>query len=190
MPSATTSAPQRSARSRSVADDLQRGVAHGAALDERQVDLDDVEAELAEQPQAGVAGADVVGREPDAGDAAGLDGLAQPVEVLDRLALGQLEDDRGGGRARSRSIIRSRAWTLKSSRSSVRGERLTVSDAGQAQPRARSAMTVPRQAMSSSPVRPVASAAVEQRARIREARCPAAAGRGPRSRAARRSCRS
>ena len=65
----------------------------GPALDERQVDLDDVELELAEQPQPGVAGTDVVGGEPDAGDAAGLDRAAQPVDVLDGLALGQLEDD-------------------------------------------------------------------------------------------------
>ena len=74
-------------------DDLERGVVDGAALDERQVDLDDVEPELAEQPQPGVAGADVVGGEPDAGDPAGLDRAAQPADVLDRLALGQLEDD-------------------------------------------------------------------------------------------------
>ena len=59
-------------------DDPRRLVAGGAALDERQVDLDDVEAQLAQQPQAGVAGTDVVGRDADAGDAAGLDGAAQP----------------------------------------------------------------------------------------------------------------
>ena len=74
-------------------DDLEGRVAEGAALDQRQVDLDDVEPELAEQPQAGVPGADVVGRDPDAGHAARLDRAPQPVQVLDRLALGQLEDD-------------------------------------------------------------------------------------------------
>ena len=93
MPSATTSAPQRSARSRSVRTTSSDGVVDGAALDQRQVDLDDVEAELAEQPQAGVPGADVVGREADARHAAGLGRAAQPVDVLDGLALGQLEDD-------------------------------------------------------------------------------------------------
>ena len=57
-----------------------------------------------------------------------------------------------------RTIIRSRAWTLKSSVSSVRGERLTVSEPGRRR-RAAVSMTVFRQAMSSSAVRPVASAA-------------------------------
>ena len=75
------------------ADDLERGLVDGAALDERQVDLDDVELELAEQPQPGVAGTDVVGGEADPGDAAVLGRAAQPADVLDRLALGQLEDD-------------------------------------------------------------------------------------------------
>ena len=64
-----------------------------AALHERQVDLDDVEVDLAEQPQAGVAGADVVGGEAHPGPAAGLDVRPQLVEVLDLLALGQLEHD-------------------------------------------------------------------------------------------------
>ena len=42
-------------------EDLERGLADGPALDEREVDLDDVEPELAQQPQPGVAGTDVVG---------------------------------------------------------------------------------------------------------------------------------
>src|SRR5262245_44937392 len=48
-------------------DDLERRIMDRATLDQRQVDLDDVEAELAEKPQAGVAGPDVVGGETDAG---------------------------------------------------------------------------------------------------------------------------
>ena len=44
-----------------------RGVALGALLDERQVDLDDVEADLAQQPQAGIARANVVGGDTDPG---------------------------------------------------------------------------------------------------------------------------
>ena len=36
---------------------------------------------------------DVVGGDAHAGDPAGLDRPAQPVDVLDRLALGELEDD-------------------------------------------------------------------------------------------------
>ena len=75
------------------ADDLERGLVDGAALDERQVDLDDVELELAEEPEPGVAGADVVGGEADAGDPAVLGRAAQPADVLDSLAFGQLEDD-------------------------------------------------------------------------------------------------
>ena len=74
-------------------DDLERCVADRAALDEREVDLDDVEPELAQEAQPGVPGADVVGGEADAGDPAGIDRLAQPADVLDRLTFGELEDD-------------------------------------------------------------------------------------------------
>ena len=114
-------------------DDLERRVADGPALDEREVDLDDVEAELAEQPQAGVAGPDVVGGEADARDPARVAGAAQAIDVLDGLALGQLDDDPFRGSRPWRTIIRRSAWTLKSSLSSVRGDRLRVSDSGQAQ---------------------------------------------------------
>ena len=93
MPSATTSAPQRSARSRSVRTISSDWFWPFAALDQRQVDLDDVEAQLAQQAEAGVPGADVVGRDANAGHPAGLHGDPQAVDVLDRLALGQLEDD-------------------------------------------------------------------------------------------------
>ena len=81
-------------------DDLERRVVDGAALDQRQVDLDDVELELAEQPQPGVAGTDVVGREADPGDAARLDRAAQrarcPRPPRARSARGR----RGAGRGR------------------------------------------------------------------------------------------
>jgi hypothetical protein len=60
---------------------------------ERQVDLDDVEMELAEESQAGVAGTDVVGGEAHPRPPAGLDVRPELVEVLDLLALGQLEHD-------------------------------------------------------------------------------------------------
>ena len=49
--------------------------------------------DLAQEAEAGVAGADVVGREPHPRPAAGLDVRPQLVEVLDLLALGQLEHD-------------------------------------------------------------------------------------------------
>src|SRR5207247_1137360 len=55
--------------------------------------LDDVEADLAQEAEAGVAGPDVVGRETHAGAATGIDVLPQLIEVLHALSLGQLEDD-------------------------------------------------------------------------------------------------
>ena len=70
-PSATTDACQRAASSWSARRTASVRVVQDAALDERQVDLDDVELDLAQQPEAGVAGADVVGGEPHAGLAAG-----------------------------------------------------------------------------------------------------------------------
>ena len=158
IPSATTSAPHRSARSRRVRSDLQRRVADRAALDEREVDLDDVELELAQQPQPGVAGPDVVGGEADARRRGRPRGAAErargPRPPRARSARGRCGADRArGGRSSG-----CRAWTLKSSISSVRGDRLMVSEPGQAEAAAVS-MTVFRQAMSSSAVRPVASAA-------------------------------
>ena len=54
--------------------------------------------------------------------------------------------------------MRRRAWTLNSSVSIVRGERLMVSEPGR-RSRAAVSITVFRQARSSSAVRPVASAA-------------------------------
>src|SRR4029079_4235079 len=74
-------------------DDLERRLVDGAALDQRQVDLDDVELELAEEAKPGVAGADVVGGEADAGDAAVLSRATKSGDVLYSLAFGQLEDD-------------------------------------------------------------------------------------------------
>ncbi len=69
-----------------------RRVVQDAALHERQVDLDDVEVDLAQEPQAGVAGADVVGREahPRAPARGGV--APELLEVLDLLALGELDD--------------------------------------------------------------------------------------------------
>ena len=96
-----------------------------AALDERQVDLDDIEVDLAEQPQACVAGADVVGGQPHPGPAAGLDVRPQLVEVLDLLALGQLEHD-----PVERDLVAAKIALSSPTRnrfdSSVRGERLTL----------------------------------------------------------------
>src|SRR3954449_11127696 len=74
-------------------EDLERGFLVHAALDERHVDLDDVESDLAQQAEAGVARADVVRGKADPGDTTRLDGLAHPADVLDRLPFGELEDD-------------------------------------------------------------------------------------------------
>ena len=60
-----------------------RRAVRGAALDEAEVDLEDVEADLGQEPQAGVAGADVIGREPDAGASAGVDPIRTRVDVVE-----------------------------------------------------------------------------------------------------------
>ena len=70
-----------------------RRIVLGALLHEREVDLDDVEAQLGEQAQAGVAGAHVVGRDAHAGMLQAGHVAAQAVEVGDGLALGELDDD-------------------------------------------------------------------------------------------------
>src|SRR4051794_26614072 len=70
-----------------------RRVLDSAALHEREVDLDDVEVDLAEQAQPGVSGTDVVRGEAHPRPTTRLDVGPQLVEVLDLLALGQLEDD-------------------------------------------------------------------------------------------------
>ena len=73
---------------------------------QRQVDLDHVETELAQQPKAGVARADVVGRDPHAGVLDRDERGPEPVGVPDRLALGQLEDDPPGAMPFRRRIDR------------------------------------------------------------------------------------
>ena len=78
--------------------ELDDGPEHGtrrslrAALDERQVDLQDVEADLGEEAEPGIAGADVIGREADAGAPASLEARARAVEVVQLLPLGELDD--------------------------------------------------------------------------------------------------
>ena len=61
-----------------------------------EIDLEDVEAQLGEEPQAGVAGADVVRGEADGGSAARLDAAADPARVEQALALGELDDQAVG----------------------------------------------------------------------------------------------
>ena len=72
-----------------------RGIVLDAGLDQREIDLHDVELELAEQPQAGVAGSHVIGRDPHPLPTEHGKRRPQPVQVLDGLALGQLQDDPG-----------------------------------------------------------------------------------------------
>ena len=68
-------------------------------MDQRQVDLDDVEAELAQQPQAGIAGTHVVGGHADAGALDADERSAQSLGVADALALRQLQRDSIRGHA-------------------------------------------------------------------------------------------
>src|SRR4029079_19728637 len=70
-------------------------IVEDAALDQGQVDLDDVELDLGQEPEAGVAGAAVVRSEADAGGSAGGRIVPQAVEVVDLLPLGQLDDELG-----------------------------------------------------------------------------------------------
>ena len=65
----------------------------GAGLDQRQVDLHDIELHLAEEPESGVAGPDVVRREPQPSRSQDLHVAAKLVQVLDRLPFRQLEHD-------------------------------------------------------------------------------------------------
>ena len=82
------------------------GAVGRARADERQVDLEDVVLDLAQQAQAGVAGADVVDRHADLVPAQRRDRLLEPLQVVDALAFGELDDElrrrrrRGGVRAR------------------------------------------------------------------------------------------
>ena len=68
-------------------------VVQDAALDQRQVDLDDVELDLAQQPETGVAGPDIVGRDAHPRLATGSHVPSQLLEVLDLLPLRQLEHE-------------------------------------------------------------------------------------------------
>ena len=67
-------------------------VVQDPALDEGQVDLDDVEVDLGQESQSGVAGTDVVGRETHPGATARGRVATELLEVLDLLALGELDD--------------------------------------------------------------------------------------------------
>ena len=94
-PSATTEACQRVGELLERPQDRQLRIVQDPALDERQVDLDDVELDLAQQPEAGVPRADVVGGEPHADPPARFGVAAQTLEVVDLFALGQLHDQLG-----------------------------------------------------------------------------------------------
>ena len=76
--------------------DGERRVVENATLDQRQVDLDDVELDLAEEPKARVPGSDIVGRQPESGLPARRGIAAKPFEILDFLAFGELDHDLRG----------------------------------------------------------------------------------------------
>ena len=86
-----TSAPVRVAKATIDSTTALDGAPGGAALDQAQVDLDDVEAQVAQQPQARVAGAQVVGGKAHPRGAAGVELVADLLDVADRLVLGQLD---------------------------------------------------------------------------------------------------
>src|SRR6186997_263011 len=68
-------------------EDRLRWAVLGPRADQRQVDLHDVEVEVAEQAEAGIPGADIVDGDTDAVPPQAGDGLLEPAQVLDRLAL-------------------------------------------------------------------------------------------------------
>ena len=76
-----------------AAQDRQRRLVEQAALDEREVDLDDVERDLAQEAQPGVARPDVVGGDAHARGPDPLQVALQAGQILDGLALGELDDD-------------------------------------------------------------------------------------------------
>ena len=69
------------------------GVVVGDAVDDLAVDLDDRRPERGDEREAGVAGAGVVDREPEAELAQGLDLALERADVGDRLLLGALDGD-------------------------------------------------------------------------------------------------
>src|SRR5699024_4663050 len=69
----------------------------GQAVDDAAVELDDVRLGDDDVAQRGEPGADVVDGQAHAALAQRLDGLAQGGVVLDRVVLGQLEQDPGQG---------------------------------------------------------------------------------------------
>ena len=95
MPSATVSrwSVSPSCRIECSEGRLVRSVGH--AGDERAVDLEDVDRELAEVAERGVAGPEVVDREPHAEGLEAAQGRHRRVGVLDQDALGDLEDEAG-----------------------------------------------------------------------------------------------
>ncbi len=62
-----------------------------AALDERQVDLEDVEPDIGKQTESRVAGADVIGGEPDPEATACIEPSAHAFDVDELLLLGDLD---------------------------------------------------------------------------------------------------
>ena len=70
-----------------------RRIVGRAGLDERQVDLHDVELHLAQEPETGVPGPDIIGGEPQAGGSQRLHVATKLVKVLDLLAFRQLQHD-------------------------------------------------------------------------------------------------
>ena len=77
------------------------GIVPGPGLHQREIDLHDVELELPQQPETRVAGPHVIGRDAHTVFAKHRDGAAEAVEILDGLALGELQHDPCRDRSRA-----------------------------------------------------------------------------------------
>src|SRR5689334_11028866 len=81
-------------RSERLQDRLGRPVRR-AGTDEREVDLEDVELDLAQKPKTGIPRADIVDGDAHLVAAKGRDRLLETTQVIDALALGDLHDELG-----------------------------------------------------------------------------------------------
>ena len=97
-----------------------------SSVDERPVDLHDVDGKPAQVAERRVAGAEVVDREPDAGVLERLErGDAPRSGVLEQRALGDLEAQPASGRRRCSLRASRQIRSTRSGCASSRGERFT-----------------------------------------------------------------
>ena len=105
MPSATVSRSERFGQRQDGARQRHRVDAAGAVafarqpLDEGPVDLEDVDGKTMQIGERGIAGAEVIEREPHAERLELLEGALEPLGILQQQALGHFEDQAVGLRA-------------------------------------------------------------------------------------------